>query len=91
MKKFAAVILLFDLMAGLLFLGVWEDGRFTAAETMGEAAADVDAEAHNNMAEVGRADEDVKKIALTFDDEVIIGLSQEISYIRSRFYDLVLF
>ena len=32
-----------------------------------------------------------KKVAITFDDEVIIGLSQEISYIRSRFYDLVLF
>ena len=69
MKKLAAAILLFDLMAGLLFLGVWEEGRFTLAETAGDAVADGDVKAHNNMAEaVGRADEDVKKIALTFDD-----------------------
>ena len=69
MKKLAAAILLFDLMAGLLFLGVWEEGRFNLAETAGDAVADGDVEAHNNMAEtVGRADEDIKKIALTFDD-----------------------
>ena len=92
MKKLAAAILLFDLMAGLLFLGVWEEGRFTLVETAGDAAAGGDVKAHNNTtAAIGSADEDIKKIALTFDDEVIIGLSQEISYIRSRFYDLVLF
>ena len=92
MKKLATAILLFDLMAGLFFWGVWEEGRFTIAETTGDAVVDGDVKAYNNMEEAaGRADEDVKKIALTFDDEVIIGLSQEISYIRSRFYDLVLF
>ena len=69
MKKLAAAILLFDLMAGLLFLGVWEKGGFALAETAGDAVADGDVKTHNNMTEaVGRADEDVKKIALTFDD-----------------------
>ena len=69
MKKLAAAILLFDLMAGLLFLGVWEEGSFVPVETAGDAVADGDIKNHNNMAEtVGRADEDVKKIALTFDD-----------------------
>ena len=92
MKKIAAAILLFDLMAGLFFLGIWEEGRGALAATASDAVADGDVKAHSNVTEaVGRADEDVKKIALTFDDEVIIGLSQEISYIRSRFYDLVLF
>ena len=91
MKKLAAAILLFDLMAGLLFLGVWEKGTLTVVETAGDAAANADP-IHGNISEaLGNADEDVKRIALTFDDEVIIGLSQEISYIRSRFYDLVLF
>lgn len=33
----------------------------------------------------------IKKVAITFDDDVIIGLSQEISYERSGFDDLVLF
>ncbi|MCH5340816.1 MAG: hypothetical protein J1E01_05075 [Acetatifactor sp.] len=78
MKKLAAVILLFDLMAGLLFLGVWEEERFTVAETAGDAVADADAGGYGSMEAAGRADEDAKKIALTFDDGVIVGLSQEL-------------
>ena len=69
MKKLAAAILLFDLMAGLLFLGVLEEGRPVAAETSGDAVTDADAGIYGSMEKVtGRADEDVKKIALTFDD-----------------------
>lgn len=53
MKKIATAILVFDLMAGLLFLGLWEMN--------GTAAMTVDGS-------VASAEEDVKKIAITFDD-----------------------
>ena len=73
MKKLVAAILLFDLMAGLLFLGVWEEGRlggqFTLAKTAGDAVAGGDVKVLNNMtATVNPAEENIKKIALTFDD-----------------------
>ena len=84
MKKWATAILLFDLVAGLFFLGVWEE-RENESAVLGVSTFEVE----NNV--IQDQTEEVKKIALTFDDEVIIGLSQEISYIRSRFYDLVLF
>ena len=113
MKKWTMAILLFDLMAGLLFLGLWEQQRGaevgekavttsaqgqdfpgkTLKDGRGPKGRDADEGEKTDLADgaVGNQAEDVKKIALTFDDEVIIGLSQEISYIRSRFYDLVLF
>lgn len=89
MKKWTTAILLFDLMVGFLFLGLWEQRDVVAVSGDTVAASDKEAEMTDRIME--EQAEDVRKIALTFDDEVIIGLSQEISYIRSRFYDLVLF
>lgn len=89
MKKWTTAILLFDVIVGLLFLGLWEQNGVAAVS--GEAVTPSDKEAELTEGTVEEQAEDVRKIALTFDDEVIIGLSQEISYIRSRFYDLVLF
>ncbi len=54
MKKMAAAILLFDLIVGLLFLGMYE-------RNLGKA------ESVSGTAEAGEAEEG-KKIALTFDD-----------------------
>ena len=70
MKKMTAAILLFDLMAGLLFLSLHGLQSRTVAS---DSRMIMDAE------ESFDADE-VRKIAITFDDEVIIGLSQEICY-----------
>lgn len=67
MKKIGTAILLFDLIAGLLFLGVREMRSYKTLTVW------------NDMIAQG-GQEDVRKIAITFDDEVIIGLSQEISY-----------
>ena len=55
-------ILLFDLMAGLLFLGLWEQQGDAVA---GENAVAVSARGQDFP---GQTLEDVKKIALTFDD-----------------------
>lgn len=137
MKKFLTAILLFDLMAGLLFLGLWEreSSAVTAwgnnsgiSEEEGERGTEErEAEASNRDAgeasgreereaeasgreeqgtkvqgaEVqwdgmetlnnvitgrgGEAAEEVRKIAITFEEEVIIGLSQEISYSKAIF------
>ncbi|MCM1064778.1 MAG: hypothetical protein NC420_09980 [Eubacterium sp.] len=77
MKKIAAAILVFGLMTGLLFLGSLESrGQI---QTAGAAQAAADHAGSGEIAE-GRdvRAEDVRKIAITFDDEVIIGLSQEI-------------
>ena len=90
MKKCIMAILLFDLMAGLLFLGLWEKRGGLVSE--GSAVA-VSAQNHDNSGQIsaknrgkgtGSAEpdrdaaaaddvirnqaEDVKKIALTFDD-----------------------
>lgn len=89
MQKWTMAILLFDLIAGLLFLALWERQGIVTVEGESVNVSDKEAEATGRILE--EQTEDVRKIALTFDDEVIIGLSQEISYIRSRFYDLVLF
>lgn len=62
MKKAATAFLLFDLIAGLLFLGLQEMRRYQILEALGKTAE-----------EMG----DVRKIAITFDDECIIRLSQE--------------
>lgn len=66
-------ILLFDIVAGLLF--------FCFREMCSEAVA-----ADSGFVEIaggGLESEDVRKIAITFDDEVIIGLSQEICCIEA--------
>ncbi|MDE6640363.1 MAG: polysaccharide deacetylase family protein [Acetatifactor sp.] len=76
MKKFVTAILVFDLIAGLLFLGLQESrGQIPTA---GEAAAgEVTAWAGGSSAADGRSgwdkrdvtdDEDVRKVAITFDD-----------------------
>lgn len=67
MKKFVTAILVFDLMAGLLFLGMRESrGQIPAAEAAQAAAGNVSSREH----EKGRGvqEEDVRKIAITFDD-----------------------
>ena len=90
MKKWTMAILLFDLMAGLLFLGLWEQERIVVAgenavvasaqrqDFPGQAPedgrsqergdADADGEAAVADGAVGDPVEDVRKIALTFDD-----------------------
>jgi len=98
MKKIATAILVFDLIAGLLFLGLQESGGQiptaggAAAQTAANGATDGEAADSRNVREDKDAadnghdlldggnagPEDVRKIAITFDDEVIIGLSQEI-------------
>lgn len=104
MKKSAAIILLIvDILMGLsLFFAGGNKPMAARDERKGHAVAEttgtqsvsdaVVTEESGNAGHNAQTQENgLKKIALTFDDEVIIGLSQEISYIRSRFYDLVLF
>lgn len=99
MKKLSTAILLFDLVAGLLFLGLRESqGRIPAAEAGAgtgpavisaggcggnEAAEALSSGGGGAMDSSGAAQEEVLKIAITFDDEVIIGLSQEICCIEA--------
>lgn len=64
MKRVFAAILLFDLMAGLLFFGSYEMREGMAAAADGQAVS-----ADGNAEE----EDDVKKIAITFDGDVIIG------------------
>lgn len=68
MKKMTTAILLFDLMAGMLFLGFYGLGSRAVATDSGI----VQVEGEQRLEEV-----DVKKIAITFDGECIIRLSQE--------------
>ena len=57
---------------------LWMAGAFAGLCLIGSA---VRAESLGTVQVIGSAEaENVKKIALTFDDDVIIGLSQEISY-----------
>lgn len=57
---------------------LWMAGAFAVLCLIGSA---VRAESLGTVQVIGSAEtENVKKIALTFDDDVIIGLSQEISY-----------
>lgn len=71
MRKMATAFLVFDIMAGLLFLGVCESrGQLITVDGAAEIEADKEPE----------AEAEIRKIAITFDDDVIIGLSQEISY-----------
>ncbi len=72
MKKMCTAILLFDLLAGLLFLGLGELESYRSRE-VGSGRIQVSEE----------ESEDIRKIAITFDDEVIIGLSQEICCIEA--------
>ena len=67
MKKFVTAILVFDLIAGLLFLGLQESrGQIpaTGAATRISAAAEVE----DIRGEEEVQAEDVRKIAITFDD-----------------------
>lgn len=57
---------------------LWMAGAFAVLCLIGSA---IRAESLGTVQVIGSAEaENVKKIALTFDDDVIIGLSQEISY-----------
>lgn len=74
MKKMATAILLFDMMAGLLLLGLYEmQSRTVAADSRLALSMEGD-----EVLEAG----DVRKIAITFDGDVIIGLSQGIGVVR---------
>ena len=68
MKKMTTAILLFDLMAGMLFLGFYGLGSRAVATDSGI----VQVEGEQRLEEA-----DVKKIAIPFDGECIIRLSQE--------------
>lgn len=67
MKKFVTAILVFHLMAGLLFLGLRESrGQIPAEEAAQAAASNVSG--RESEAGGGEQEEDVRKIAITFDD-----------------------
>lgn len=67
MKKFVTAILVFHLMAGLLFLGLRESrGQIPAEEAAQAAASNVSG--REPEAGGGAQEEDVRKIAITFDD-----------------------
>lgn len=82
MKKYVTAILVLNLMAGLLFLGLRESRGQIPVEEAAQAAAD-SVRGREQEEDRGRQEEDVRKIAITFDDEVIIGLSQEICCIEA--------
>ena len=69
------VFLLFDLIAGLMFCGAY--GLRSQAVTSDSGVVRI-----SQLEEIESTDE-LKKIAITFDDEVIIGLSQEICCIEA--------
>lgn len=67
MRKVFTAILLFDLCAGLLFLGLWEAKNAEAAD--GAAVARTVAAVRTVSEDVSAGElEDIKKIAITFDD-----------------------
>ena len=67
MKKYVTAILVLNLMAGLLFLGLRESRGQMPAEEAAQAAA---GSVRGRELEEGRGtqEEDVRKIAITFDD-----------------------
>lgn len=69
MKKFLTAILLFDMVVGLLFFGLYGFRGETVAADSGFVRV--------LEGEEQWGAEDVKKIAITFDGESIIRLSQE--------------
>lgn len=71
MKKVLAGILIFDMLLGILCLSVGTE-RYAEQKSYGTYI-------ETDTGVCGTSGEP-KKIALTFDDDVIIGLSQEISY-----------
>ena len=66
MKKWTMAILLFDLVAGLLFLALWEQRGTITVDGESVNVSDKDAETAGRCLE--EQAEDVRKIALTFDD-----------------------
>ena len=70
MKKAAAAILLFDMIAGLLFMGLHS--------LHGESVTADSGVVKISQLEKIKSTDDIKKIAITFDDGVIVGLSQEL-------------
>lgn len=70
MKKTLVGILVFDMIMGMLCL--WAGGK--SQDTTAPASQEV------STGKIAEEEDVAKKIALTFDDDVIIGLSQEISY-----------
>ena len=92
MSKLKATVLIFDILLGLLLLFMEirtnpEDEMHgsglktvSGVEVTGISETDKATDNKNTLNEDDGDGEEIKKIALTFDDEVIIGLSQEISY-----------
>ena len=69
MKKWYTAILMFDLCMGLLFLGLWEEKNMEVenARTVNNVQTKSDAQIVVKTAN-GLQDEDIRKIAITFDD-----------------------
>ncbi len=67
MKKYVTAILVLNLMAGLLFLGLRESRGQIPVEEAAQAAAD-SVRGREQEEDRGRQEEDVRKIAITFDD-----------------------
>lgn len=70
MKKIATAILVFDLMAGLLFLGLWESNgeMITWKETTGKTVTGTQADRLAVPEQTHDSQEEIRKIAITFDD-----------------------
>lgn len=76
-RKIKAGILIFDILLGLLLFSITVNrhnaGEVTVEEVISEDAISND----EDGGEVAEAKGESRKIALTFDGDVIIGLSQE--------------
>lgn len=70
MKKIATAILVFDLMVGLLFLGLWESNgeMITWKETTGKTVTGIQADRLAVPEQTHDSQEEIRKIAITFDD-----------------------
>lgn len=81
MSKIGKMLALGDLLLCLVLIGAYSyQSNYSYQSSLKRqqtASAAVMTETAENA---DRQDEEIRRIAITFDDEVIIGLSQEISY-----------
>lgn len=93
MKKRVNLVIVITIICALASMLQTRDKTMKIKETMaaGKEGIQVEEKYSVEKTQEKTPNAGTRKIALTFDDDVIIGLSQEISYERSGFDDLVLF
>ena len=79
MRKVLAGILIFDVVMGILCLVVGTS-QYAGDRQLNTREGKIQELRETLAGDVNCEEELAQKIALTFDDDVIIGLSQEISY-----------